>query len=66
MRRKCPTIGRISRGMTRRDFDPKELRRGRKVELEHTSDWRVAERIAMDHLVEDSKYYEKLRRIERR
>ena len=41
-----------------------ELHRGMKVEMEHTDDKRIALEIAMDHLVEDSKYYSKLATIE--
>jgi hypothetical protein len=48
------------------DFDPKELRRGTKHELEHTNDPKIAREIAMDHLAEDEAYYEKLEAIERR
>jgi hypothetical protein len=42
------------------DFDPAALRRGMRVEAEHSSDPRVQLRIAMDHLTEDPRYYEKL------
>jgi hypothetical protein len=45
------------------DFDPVALAEGTRVELEHTADRRLATEIAMDHLVEDPKYYEKLRTI---
>jgi hypothetical protein len=45
------------------DLD-KELQAGIKVEMEHTSDKGVAERIALDHLYEDPKYYTKLATIE--
>lgn len=38
--------------------------RGIKVELEHTDDVFTALEIAMDHLTEDPKYYEKLKTIE--
>ncbi len=38
----------------------KELKKGIKVEKEHTSDVKKATRIAMDHLFEDPKYYTKL------
>lgn len=38
----------------------KELYKGIKVEKEHTTDVKVAASIAMDHLVEDPKYYTKL------
>jgi len=38
----------------------KELEKGSKVEHEHTSSEEHAKRVAMDHLVEDPKYYTKL------
>jgi hypothetical protein len=40
-----------------------ELKKGIKVEREHTSDAKKAARIAMDHLFEDPKYYTKLDKI---
>jgi hypothetical protein len=43
------------------DFDPKELERGIKVEMEHTKDRKVAKEIAKDHLTEDPNYYKKLK-----
>lgn len=46
------------------EFDSKALREGIKVEMEHTSDPKIAREIAMDHLAEDPRYYEKLRAIE--
>jgi len=48
------------------DFNQKDLKRGIKVELEHTSDRDIAQEIAMDHLTEDSKYYQKLEKMEKR
>lgn len=45
------------------EFDPVQLRRGTQVEMEHTTDRRLAEQIAMDHLVEDPRYYVKLARV---
>ena len=42
----------------------KELQKGIKVEMEHTTDRKVAEKIALDHLFEDPKYYTKLATIE--
>ena len=54
-------------------YDPKqfaaeyvkpELMKGIKVEMEHTTDVRIATEIAMDHLWEDLKYYDKLNKIE--
>lgn len=52
-------------GLTPSDFDPRELARGTKHELEHTDSERVARQIAMDHLSEDEGYYEKLDAMER-
>jgi hypothetical protein len=40
------------------------LRTGIKVEAEHTSNKAVAREIALDHLGEDPKYYEKLKKAE--
>lgn len=51
-----------SKGRRPGEFDPAQLRRGTEVEMEHTTDRRVAQRIAMDHLVEDPLYYVKLSR----
>ena len=42
-----------------------QLVKGIKVEMEHTSDIRYATEIAMDHLWEDLKYYDKLAKIEK-
>ena len=37
-----------------------QLKKGVEVEMEHTNDKRVALKIAMDHIKEDPKYYDKL------
>ena len=42
-----------------------KLMNGIKVEMEHTTDVRIATEIAMDHLWEDINYYEKLAKIEK-
>lgn len=42
-----------------------ELKKGIKVEKEHTTDINIAKEIAMDHLVEDPRYYTKLADIEK-
>jgi len=42
----------------------KQLEKGIKVEMEHTTSKEVAKEIAMDHLWEDPKYYNKLASIE--
>jgi hypothetical protein len=43
-----------------KDVDPKELKMGIKVEMEHTDDPAKAKVIALQHLAEDPKYYTKL------
>lgn len=47
------------------DFDHDSLVEGLRVELEHTSDPKIALEIAMDHLTEDPDYYRKLATIEK-
>lgn len=56
--------GGLASGKSPRDFNSTELNRGIKVEMEHTTDRRVAQEIAMDHLTEDPRYYQKLARME--
>jgi len=43
----------------------KQLNKGIKVEMEHTKDKGQVKEIAMDHLFEDPKYYDKLEKIEK-
>jgi uncharacterized protein YeeX (DUF496 family) len=43
-----------------KDVNKEELKKGIKVEKEHTTDTKTAARIALDHLSEDPKYYTKL------
>ena len=45
-------------------FEKKDLEKGIKVEMEHTSDRALAKEIAKDHLLEDPDYYEKLEKME--
>lgn len=45
-------------------FDPKELARGMKVEMEHTDDPKKAKEITKDHLTEKSDYYSMLAEME--
>lgn len=47
------------------DFDEGSLREGAKHEKEHTDDPALAREIAMDHLAEDPRYYEKLKQVEK-
>jgi hypothetical protein len=41
-----------------------QLNKGIKVEMEHTEDKSKAKEIALDHLFEDPKYYDKLKKVE--
>lgn len=41
-----------------------QLFKGIKVEAEHTNDVSIAKKIAMDHLVEDPVYYDKLAKLD--
>lgn len=47
-------------------FDPKQLKIGIKVELEHTKIKRIAKAIAKDHLLESPLYYVELLKMEKR
>ena len=47
------------------DFDPRQLKAGIKVEMEHTRDPRIARLIALDHLAEIPDYYTRLAKMER-
>ena len=40
----------------------KELKKGKKVELEHGGSIKKAKKIAMDHLSENPRYYKKLKK----
>jgi len=42
-------------------YDPTELATGTRIEGEHTQDVKLAQKIAMDHLSEDPRYYSKLK-----
>ena len=42
----------------------KYIKKGIKIEMEHTNQVSVAKEIAMDHLYEDPNYYTKLKKIE--
>jgi len=39
------------------DYDPEQLKMGIKIEMEHTKDKIISEKIAKDHLDEDPQYY---------
>jgi hypothetical protein len=47
-----------------KEYIKPKLMQGIKVEMEHTTDVRIATEIAMDHLWEDLEYYDKLAKME--
>ena len=57
--------GGLADGVPCSAFDQEQLQRGVKVEMEHTSDPKLAAEIAKDHLTEDPRYYEKLDMMEK-
>lgn len=54
----------LRKHVTAADVDPEELRKGIAHEYEHTRSRAVAERTALDHLAEDSRYYTHLDEME--
>ncbi len=54
-----------SKGHAPSEFDKRQLKVGTRHELEHTRSRRIAQRIAMDHLIEDPSYYRKLAKMEK-
>ena len=56
--------GGLADGKSEKDFNKNSLDKGIKVEMEHTTSKSIAKEIAMDHLTEDPKYYDKLEIIE--
>lgn len=46
-------------------FISKQLKMGIKIEKEHTSDPKIAKRIAKDHLMENPRYYTYLNKMEK-
>lgn len=46
-------------------IDQRQLKRGIKVEKEHTQNKRVAQKIALDHLKENPRYYDYLDKMEK-
>lgn len=50
----------VKPSVTVKDVDKEELKKGIKVEKEHTTDTKTATKIALAHLGEDPKYYTKL------
>jgi hypothetical protein len=48
----------------KKDVSKKELKDGKKVEMEHVKDEQLAEKIALDHLAEIPDYYNRLKKME--
>lgn len=46
-------------------YDQREIRRGQRVEMEHTNNPAIAREIASDHLAENPRYYRVLPLVER-
>lgn len=57
-------IGGKADNMKTYDFNPKQVEMGKKIELEHTNDPKIAEEITMDHLEEIPDYYTRLKDME--
>lgn len=50
--------------LAKEDVDPEQLAMGIEIELEHTENRELAEKITLDHLDEDPIYYTKLKKME--
>jgi len=57
-----PKLGETVKAADPAKVDQDELAMGTKEEMEHTTDVKVAERIALEHLAEDPSYYSKLKK----
>jgi len=59
MPRRIPNGYARRHGCTAKDVDPQQLRIGTQVEMEHTSDRKIARQIALDHICESrgARYY---------
>lgn len=55
-----------AKGMKPSDFDPKQIEKGKEIELEHTNNPNLAREIAMDHLTEIPDYYTHLEEMEQK
>lgn len=55
----------VEKGVMAGDVNQKELAIGRKIEMEHTTNPEIAEKIALDHLAEIPDYYTRLVKMEK-
>lgn len=56
----------LSKNLPDHLFDADQLKKGTKVEYEHTSNHELAKKIAKDHLVEFPDYYNRLEKMEKK
>ena len=59
-------LGGLADGKRCSEFPQDQLKKGIKVEMEHTNDPKIAREIAKDHLTEDPKYYDHLEEMEKK
>ena len=57
-------VGGNGDGETEQSFDIEQIKKGLKVELEHTDDQLIALEIVYDHLTESGTYYDELEKME--
>lgn len=53
------------KGITEKDVDSKQLKKGIKIEQEHTKNTDLSRKITLDHLAEIPNYYDLLEKIEK-
>lgn len=58
--------GGLADSVPKKTLSKDQIQKGIKIELEHTDDPDLAKEIAMDHLVEDPKYYDHLIEMEKK
>src|SRR5574343_1929167 len=58
--------GGLADGIPDDAYKSKDVKKGMKVEKEHSKSKKVQKEIAKDHLTEDPKYYDKLEKIEKK
>ena len=66
MKRKDKLEGGVADKCDYSKFNKKELKKGTKVEREHTKDKKLAREIAGDHLAEHKDYYKELAKMEKK
>ncbi len=64
--KKGTTIGKKALGLPDSAFNRRQLEKGIKVEMEHTTSKKVAKAIAKDHLFESPDYYRALEKMEKK